>query len=83
MREPTGRGHSDDDCDHTPARPGGRGGRGGAAGAFSWLFMLVSMGGVTWLTIWSFSRILRGKAHFDPDGTGPAHAPVQGRHDQP
>ena len=51
--------------------------------AFSWLFMLVSMGGVTWLTIWSFSRILRGKAHFDPDGTGPAHAPVQGRHDQP
>lgn len=50
--------------------------------AFSWIFMLVSMGGVTWLTIWSFLRILRGKAHFDPDGTGPAHAPVQGRADR-
>ena len=51
--------------------------------AFSWLFMLVSMGGVTWLTVWSFARILRSKAHFDPDGTGPATPPVPGRTDRP
>lgn len=41
-------------------------------------FMLVSMGAVTALTVWCFSRILKGKRHFDPDGTGPAHSPVQG-----
>jgi hypothetical protein len=46
--------------------------------AFSWTFMLVCMGAVTLLTAWSFNRILRGKEHFDPDGTGPAHAPVPG-----
>jgi hypothetical protein len=47
--------------------------------AFSWVFMLTSMGAVTLLTIWCFARILRGRAHFDPDGTGPEHAPVAGR----
>jgi hypothetical protein len=47
--------------------------------AFSWIFMLTSMGAVTALTIWCYSRILRGKKHFDPDGTGPAHPPVKGR----
>lgn len=41
-------------------------------------FMLVSMGAVTALTLWCFSRILKGKRHFDPDGTGPAHSPVPG-----
>ena len=46
--------------------------------AFSWTFMLVSMGSVSALTFWCFWRILRGRSHFDPDGTGPAHAPVQG-----
>ena len=50
---------------------------------FSWVFMLVSMGAVTALTAWCFIRILRGKAHFDPDGTGPAHAPVSGRAETP
>jgi hypothetical protein len=47
--------------------------------AFSWVFMLASMGAVTAVTIWCFARILRGKAHFDPDGTGPAGPPVKGR----
>jgi len=47
--------------------------------AFSWIFMLVSMGAVTLLTAWCFTRILRGKRHFDPDGTGPASPPVRAR----
>lgn len=51
--------------------------------AFSWVFMLVSMGAVTTLTAYCFNRILRGKRHFDPDGTGPAHPPVPGRADRP
>lgn len=46
--------------------------------AFSWIFMLTSMGAVSALTFWCYSRILSGKAHFDPDGTGPAHSPVPG-----
>jgi hypothetical protein len=50
--------------------------------AFSWIFMLVSLGAVTMLTTWSFSRILRGKRHFDPDGTGPASPPVKGKAEQ-
>lgn len=50
--------------------------------AFGWTFMLLSMGAVTTFTIWSFARIMRGKAHFDPDGTGPAHSPVPGREDE-
>lgn len=47
--------------------------------AFSWTFMLVSMTAVTVLTAWCFIRIMRGKEHFDPDGTGPASPPVPGR----
>lgn len=50
--------------------------------AFSWIFMLVSMGAVTVMTIWSFARIMRGREHFDPDGTGPAGPPVKGRLDR-
>lgn len=42
------------------------------------IFMLISMGAVTLLTAWCFLRILRGRAHFDPDGTGPARPPVPG-----
>lgn len=44
-------------------------------------FMVVSMAAVTALAAWCYSRILRGKAHFDPDGTGPAHSPVPGEAD--
>jgi hypothetical protein len=44
-------------------------------------FMVVSMTAVTWLAVWCYSRILRGKEHFDPDGTGPAHSPVPGKAD--
>lgn len=51
--------------------------------AFSWSFMLVSIGAVTALTVWCFARILRRKEHFDPDGTGPARAPVSGSADPP
>ena len=51
--------------------------------AFSWVFMLVSMGAVTVLTVWCFARILGGKEHFDPDGTGPESPPVPGRMDRP
>lgn len=50
----------------------------GGMDAFSWTFMLGSMACVTSLSVWCFWRILRGRQHFDPDGTGPAHAPVQG-----
>ena len=50
----------------------------GGMDAFSWTFMLVSMASVSALTFWCFWRILRGREHFDPDGTGPAHTPVQG-----
>lgn len=49
--------------------------------AFSWIFMLTSMGAVSALTFWCYSRILGGKEHFDPDGTGPAHPPVGGSAD--
>ena len=37
------------------------------------------MAAVTSLTFWCFWRILSGKEHFDPDGTGPEHSPVPGR----
>jgi hypothetical protein len=49
-------------------------------------FMLLSMGTVTLLAAWCFTRILSGRRHFDPDGTGPAHSPVAGeveREDRP
>lgn len=49
---------------------------------FALIFMLLSMAAVTTLTVWCFTKILSGKAHFDPDGTGPAHAPVPGEADQ-
>lgn len=55
----------------------------GGLDAFAWAFMLISMGAVTLLAAWCFWRILRGKEHFDPDGTGPAHSPVEGRVDAP
>lgn len=48
---------------------------------FSWSFMLLSIGAVTVLTAWCFSRVLGGRAHFDPDGTGPARPPVSGSAD--
>lgn len=50
---------------------------------FAWVFMLASMGAVTVLTVWCFARVLTTKAHFDPDGTGPAHSPVSGEAEQP
>lgn len=51
--------------------------------AFSWIFMLLSMGSVTLLTIWTFARIIGGKKHFDPDGVGPARPPEPGKADRP
>ena len=42
------------------------------------VFMLAAMGAVTALAGWCFVRILKGRRHFDPDGTGPAHSPVRG-----
>lgn len=54
----------------------------GGMDAFSWTFMLVSMACVSALTFWCYSRILSGKEHFDPDGTGPAHSPVPGEVDE-
>ncbi|HEX7090357.1 MAG TPA: hypothetical protein VF192_09475 [Longimicrobiales bacterium] len=42
------------------------------------VFMLGAMGAVTALAGWCFARILKGRRHFDPDGTGPAHSPVRG-----
>lgn len=51
--------------------------------AFSWVFMLVSMGGVITLTAWCYMRILRTRKHFDPDGTGPASPPIGGRVNEP
>lgn len=45
-------------------------------------FMLLSMAAVITLTVWCFTKILSGRTHFDPDGTGPAHSPVRGEVDQ-
>ena len=42
-------------------------------------FMLLAMLAVTSLAIWCFARILGSKEHFDPDGTGPAAPPVEGK----
>ena len=50
---------------------------------YSLTFMLIAMGSVTLLAVWCFIRILGGKAHFDPDGTGPARPPVTGSADPP
>lgn len=49
--------------------------------AFSWWFMLLSIGAVVGLTAWCYARILRRKEHLDPDGTGPARPPVSGSAD--
>jgi hypothetical protein len=42
------------------------------------VFLILSWTFVLGLTFWSFSRILSGKRHFDPDGIGPASPPVPG-----
>jgi hypothetical protein len=52
-------------------------------GPFAWSFMLISMGAVTLLTAWCFTRVMRTRRHFDPDGTGPAVPPVPGDAEQP
>ena len=36
------------------------------------VFMALSWAFVLGLTAWSFTRILRHRAHHDPDGIGPA-----------
>ncbi|HUE95371.1 MAG TPA: hypothetical protein VMN39_01870 [Longimicrobiaceae bacterium] len=54
---------------------------GGGLSTGALAFMLLSMGAVIALTAWCFSRILRTKEHFDPDGTGPARPPVPGEED--
>ena len=45
------------------------------------IFMILAWTFVLGLMSWSFSRILRGKEHFDPDGIGPDSPPVAGRAD--
>jgi hypothetical protein len=47
-------------------------------GAGALAFMLISMGAVALLTVWCFYRVITTRQHFDPDGTGPARAPVRG-----
>lgn len=42
-------------------------------------FMLICIGAVTLLTAWCYLKILGDKQHFDPDGTGPAKPPVEGK----
>lgn len=42
------------------------------------IFMLAAWTFVLGLTGWSFSRILKGQRHFDPDGIGPAQPPEPG-----
>jgi hypothetical protein len=42
------------------------------------LFMLVSWTLVLGLTFWSYSRVLRKRRHFDPDGIGPEAPPEPG-----
>jgi len=54
----------------------------GGLGPFAWVFMLGSMGAVTTLTVWCFTRVLTTRDHFDPDGTGPARPPVPGEVEQ-
>ena len=59
------------------ASPAAEGTAGGLT-TFSWSFMLISMGVVTLLTVYCFSRVIATKKHFDPDGTGPARPPIAG-----
>ena len=42
------------------------------------VFMVVIWTGLLSLLVWSDTRILRGRRHFDPDGVGPAAPPVPG-----
>jgi hypothetical protein len=42
------------------------------------IFMTVSWTFVLGLTFWSFSRVLRKRAHHDPDSIGPLGPPVPG-----
>ena len=42
------------------------------------IFMALSWTFVLGLMIWCFSKILRKKAHHDPDSLGPAAPPVAG-----
>lgn len=46
------------------------------------VFMAISWTFVLGLMAWSFSKIMRAKDHFDPDGTGPQKPPVPGRVEQ-
>lgn len=45
----------------------------------SLIFMALSWAGVIGLVTWSYSLILKGKRHFDPDGLGPAVPAEPGR----
>ena len=45
------------------------------------IFMALSWGFVLGLMTWSFRRILKNPAHFDPDGLGPAAPPIPGEAD--
>lgn len=40
------------------------------------IFMVVIWTALLSLVTWSYSRVLRGRRHFDPDGIGPASPPV-------
>jgi hypothetical protein len=42
------------------------------------VFMAGSWAFVLGLTFWSFSKLLRDKKHFDPDGLGPQVPPEPG-----
>lgn len=42
------------------------------------IFMAVIWTALLSLITWAYSKILRGRRHFDPDGIGPAAPPVQG-----
>ncbi|HEV2736106.1 MAG TPA: hypothetical protein VGV85_14760 [Longimicrobiaceae bacterium] len=42
------------------------------------IFMAVIWTALLSLVTWAYSRILRGRRHFDPDGIGPAAPPVPG-----
>lgn len=42
------------------------------------IFMALSWSFVLGLMFWSFSRVLKKRAHHDPDSIGPAGPPVPG-----
>ena len=44
------------------------------------VFMALSWGFVLSLIVWSYSRILRRKRHFDPDGIGPLLPPERAKY---